>query len=75
MAAQAVVVDRHLWLIAGWDPGHKRDGGEILSDIWRLDLSTYQWTLIKPQVTDLRKAQSWHIYNKSEPTVTPAGRL
>ncbi|CAL8464640.1 g4175 [Coccomyxa elongata] len=53
LAAQAVVVDRHLWLIAGWDPGHKRDGGEILSDLWRLNLSTYQWTQIKPQGEEL----------------------
>ena len=51
LAAQAVVVGNYLWLIAGWDPGFNKDGGDILSDIWRLDLSTYEWREIKPEVT------------------------
>lgn len=51
LASQAVVVGRHLWLIAGWDPGHNKDGGDILSDLWRLDLETYAWKQITPQVS------------------------
>ena len=41
---------QHLWLIAGWDPGHKKDGGDILADLWRLDLETWAWKQITPQV-------------------------
>ena len=41
---------QHLWLIAGWDPGHKKDGGDILADLWRLDLDTWAWKQITPQV-------------------------
>ena len=41
---------RHLWLIAGWDPGHQRDGGDILADLWRLDLEMWAWKQITPQV-------------------------
>ena len=41
---------QHLWLIAGWDPGHKKDGGDILDDLWRLDLETWAWKQITPQV-------------------------
>jgi hypothetical protein len=51
IASQAVVVGGHLWLIAGWDPGHKRDGGEILSDLWRLDLSSYEWEQMTPKAS------------------------
>ncbi len=50
LASQAVVVGQHLWLIAGWDPGHKQDGGDILSDLWRLDLNTWQWKQLTHQV-------------------------
>jgi N-acetylneuraminic acid mutarotase len=32
-----------LYVIGGWDPGHKRDGGDILSDVWALDLKTAAW--------------------------------
>jgi hypothetical protein len=32
-----------------WDPGHNKDGGEILSDLWRLDLASYQWRKLTPQ--------------------------
>ena len=39
-----------MWLVAGWDPGHKRDGGEILADVWALDLSTWAWRQVQPQV-------------------------
>ena len=44
-----------MWLIAGWDPGHKKDGGDILSDLWRLDLDTYAWKKIAPQVCCLAR--------------------
>ena len=44
------MVGKHLWLIAGWDPGHKKDGGDILADLWRLDLETWAWKQITPQV-------------------------
>ena len=46
LAAQAVVVGDSLWLIGGWDPGFKRDGGEILNDVWVLDLESYAWRQI-----------------------------
>ncbi|KAK9794608.1 hypothetical protein WJX73_007394 [Symbiochloris irregularis] len=49
LASQCVVVDNKLWVIGGWDPGHKQDGGDILSDVWTLDLNTYAWTEIKLQ--------------------------
>lgn len=34
----------HGWLIGGWDPGSQGDGGDILSDVWRLDLASGEWT-------------------------------
>lgn len=37
-------------MIGGWDPGSKGDGGEILNDVWRLDLSTWTWTEANVQV-------------------------
>ena len=48
------MVGQHLWLIAGWDPGHKQDGGDILSDLWRLDLNTWQWKQITPQACSIK---------------------
>ena len=48
------MVGQHLWLIAGWDPGHKQDGGDILSDLWRLDLNTWQWKQITPQACTIK---------------------
>ena len=48
-----MAVGQHLWLIAGWDPGHKRDGGDILADLWRLDLDTWAWKQITPQARDI----------------------
>lgn len=52
IASQAVCVGNYIWLIGGWDPGSKGDGGEILNDIWRLDLSTWTWTDTSVQVKD-----------------------
>ncbi|KAK9839199.1 hypothetical protein WJX81_000851 [Elliptochloris bilobata] len=49
LAAAAAVVGDTMWLMAGWDPGHKRDGGEILADLWALDLSTWAWRQVQPQ--------------------------
>lgn len=49
LVAQAVVVRDFLWLVGGWDPGQKGDGGEILGDIWRLDLRSYTWEQVTPQ--------------------------
>lgn len=43
IASQAVCVSDVVYIIGGWDPGFKRDGGEILKDIWALDLKTLQW--------------------------------
>ena len=50
IAAQAVRVGSNVWLIGGWDPGSKGDGGDILSDVWRLDLNAAQWTQATLQV-------------------------
>lgn len=50
IASQAVYVGNYIWLIGGWDPGSKGDGGEILNDIWRLDLKTWMWTEASVQV-------------------------
>lgn len=50
LAAAAAVVGNTMWLMAGWDPGHKRDGGQILADLWALDLTTWAWREVKPQV-------------------------
>ena len=52
IASQAVCVRDYIWLIGGWDPGSKGDGGEILNDIWRLDLNTWMWTETSVQVED-----------------------
>ena len=38
LAAAGAVASGSAWLLGGWDPGNKGDGGEILSDIWRYDL-------------------------------------
>lgn len=43
LAAQAVRFGRQLYIIGGWDPGFQRDGGEILNDIWVLDLRKAEW--------------------------------
>ena len=43
IASQAVCVGDHIWLIGGWDPGMNKDGGNILSDIWRLDTKSWTW--------------------------------
>ena len=52
------MVGQHLWLMAGWDPGHKQDGGDILSDLWRLDLNTWQWKQITPQACTFKTVLS-----------------
>ncbi len=52
IASQAVCVGDYIWLIGGWDPGSKGDGGEILNDIWRLDLNTWTWSETSVQVED-----------------------
>lgn len=52
------MVGQHLWLMAGWDPGHKQDGGDILSDLWRLDLNTWQWKQITPQACTIKTVLS-----------------
>ena len=51
LAGQAVVAGQHLWLIGGWDPGFRKDGGEILSDVWRLDLQTWEWEEMQPRAS------------------------
>lgn len=50
IAAQAVCVGSNVWLIGGWDPGTKGDGGEILNDVWRLDLHAKLWSKAELQV-------------------------
>jgi len=45
LAAAAAVVGGTMWLAAGWDPGHKR-----LADLWALDLATWAWRQVEPQV-------------------------
>ncbi len=50
IASQAECVGDYIWLIGGWDPGSKGDGGEILNDIWRLDLKTWTWSETSVQV-------------------------
>ena len=50
LVSQAAVVGNSLYIIGGWDPGHKRDGGDILNDIWKLDLEIYAWEEVHPQV-------------------------
>ena len=36
--------------MGGWDPGSQGDGGQILNDVWRLDLSSWTWTEASIQV-------------------------
>lgn len=36
----------------GWDPGHKGDGGQILDDVWELDLAEYSWQRVRIQVSN-----------------------
>lgn len=43
IASQAVCLGDQVYIIGGWDPGFKRDGGEILNDIWALNLKTMEW--------------------------------
>lgn len=50
LACQAVLVGNEVWVLGGWDPGHKRDGGEILDDIWALSLETNTWRPVTPLV-------------------------
>lgn len=50
IASQAVFVGDYTWLIGGWDPGLKQDGGEILSDVWRLDVKSWTWSMAQVQV-------------------------
>lgn len=47
LAAQAVRVGSEVFVIGGWDPGHKQDGGEFLSDIWALDLASREWRQVQ----------------------------
>ena len=58
IAAQAVVACNKLWLLAGWDPGHKQDGGDILSDIQAMDLATNKWEEIILNVRPRRVSES-----------------
>ena len=44
LVAVAAAAGNYGWLIGGWDPGHKGDGGEILGDVGRLDLATGERT-------------------------------
>ena len=46
-----MVVGDKLWLLAGWDPGFKQDGGDILSDVWVLDLVTSKWDQVTVQAS------------------------
>ena len=39
LAAAGAVASGSAWLLGGWDPGNKGDGGEILGDVWRFDLT------------------------------------
>lgn len=43
LAAQGLVVGNLFWVIGGWDPGFKGDGGDILADVWTLDLDSLLW--------------------------------
>ncbi len=40
-------------LLLGWDPGHNKDGGQILDDIWALNVSDYSWKRVATQVHSL----------------------
>ena len=44
LASAGAVASGSAWLLGGWDPGSKGDGGEILSDVWRFDLAKGQWS-------------------------------
>lgn len=55
IASQAVCVGDYIWLIGGWDPGMNKDGGEILSDIWRLDTKSWTWSQAHTEVGHLVK--------------------
>ena len=43
LAAAGAVASGSAWLLGGWDPGSKGDGGEILSDVWRYDFESGVW--------------------------------
>ncbi|KAF8065913.1 protein phosphatase 2C 68 [Scenedesmus sp. PABB004] len=47
LVAQAVVVGDALWLIGGWDSSVSGPDA-FLSDVWRLDLSTWAWEAVVP---------------------------
>lgn len=44
LAAAGATVGSTAWLVGGWDPGTKGDGGVILSDVWSVDLASSSWT-------------------------------
>ena len=52
LAAAGAVASGSAWLLGGWDPGNKGDGGEILSDIWRYDLESGVWSEAKLRQPD-----------------------
>jgi hypothetical protein len=44
MLGQAAVINgASLWLLGGWDPGNKGDGGQIKDDVWSFDLGRKAW--------------------------------
>ena len=53
-----MVACNKLWLLAGWDPGHKQDGGDILADIWAMDLATNKWEEVILNVSRIRVLSS-----------------
>eukprot|EP00877_Chromochloris_zofingiensis_P008527 jgi/Chrzof1/3928/Cz13g13210.t1 len=52
IAAQAVCIGNHVWLIGGWNPS-KQGPEAFLSDIWKLDLATNAWTEVHTEGVQL----------------------
>ena len=48
LASASAVLGDELLLFGGWDPQTPGTGGEILDDVWSLDLSTLAWSRCEP---------------------------
>lgn len=44
MYAASAVLNDHFYVTGGWDPGAPGSGGVFLEDVWKLCLTTMEWT-------------------------------
>lgn len=53
LAASLTRAGSSAWLVGGWDPGCRGDGGDTLDDVWQLKMAgTPRWERVQLQVAE-----------------------